>query len=746
MKNYDFNILSPFEFECFSRDLLIKREGLEFKNFADGRDGGIDLRYCSPTKGKIIVQAKRYKDYTSLFSTLKKEVEKVKKLNPDRYIIVTSVDLTAKNCDEIKTLFEPYIKSESDIIGKQDLNRLLSEYSDVELRYFKLWLASSDVLQAFLNKKVVNQSKFQLEIINECVRTYVMNQSFNDALKIVGKNRYVIISGVPGIGKTTLARMLVFYFLTKGGYDKFYYVPSNIDDAYNVFDKDSKQVFFFDDFLGNTRFVATEKNFDAKFIDFVHAVQRNSNKLLIVTTREYILKDALNYYSKLDKDSIEMAKCVVDMHDYSKYIKAQILYNHLVDSEINPDYLIEIKRNKNYKKLIYHDNFNPRIVEVLVKYAKNNSFPPEKFIEIVNGFFDNPKSVWEDAFFHLSSEAREMLEVLASLNPPIMYDQWKAAYEHFYVNTRQQKYLDEVVWENNVKMLSDCFIVIDNSGIGHSVDYHNPGIKDFIISHLERNRDKVLVIIRNACFIEQVYSLFYDDENSHGDIFINEGEYSIVLSAFTQCWDNFRSCGWLIKNTDGIITLVAKERSKQEVLYEFQRSFKKMCKSIPGIIEDKFHGDFIYDKSYLRYSMYVLEHCNFGLLKIDPDEYFEFIKSNVSNTSEYMEFIELMDTVYASKSSYKNDQELFDKLDVVFLSEIEQCNNDGCELRECMDIIKEQIPAWDCSTVDMELSEIEAEFESYIESNAIEGFEWEAGDYKYATEEQQIDNLFDTLV
>lgn len=269
MKNYDFNILSPFEFECFSRDILIKREGLEFKNFADGRDGGIDLRYCSPTNGTIIVQAKRYKDYTSLFSTLKKEVVKVKKLNPDRYIIVTSVDLTANNCDEIKTIFDPYIKSESDILGKQDLNKLLSRYPEVELHYFKLWLASTDVLETFLNKKVVNQSKFQLEIINECVRTYVMNPSFSEALDILDKNRYVVISGVPGIGKTTLARLLVFYFLTKGGYDKFYYVPSNIDDAYNVFDKDSKQVFFFDDFLGNTRFVATEKNFDAKFIDFV---------------------------------------------------------------------------------------------------------------------------------------------------------------------------------------------------------------------------------------------------------------------------------------------------------------------------------------------------------------------------------------------------------------------------------------------------------------------------------------------
>ena len=46
MLDYDFKILQPSEFECFSRDLLQAREGIFIESFADGRDKGIDLRFA----------------------------------------------------------------------------------------------------------------------------------------------------------------------------------------------------------------------------------------------------------------------------------------------------------------------------------------------------------------------------------------------------------------------------------------------------------------------------------------------------------------------------------------------------------------------------------------------------------------------------------------------------------------------------------------------------------------------------
>ena len=111
MSNYDFrNLLSAFEFECFSRDLINAHEGLDLMSFAEGRDGGIDLRYTNDKGKSVIVQAKRYKEYNELKQTLKKEVEKVKQLKPQRYMLTTSVDLTDANKQEIMGMFAPYIR------------------------------------------------------------------------------------------------------------------------------------------------------------------------------------------------------------------------------------------------------------------------------------------------------------------------------------------------------------------------------------------------------------------------------------------------------------------------------------------------------------------------------------------------------------------------------------------------------------------------------------------------------------
>ena len=255
MLNYDFKILHSNEFEWFTRDLLQASEGLRIESFADGRDGGIDLRFAFNTNQTCIVQCKRYKNWKDLLGTLKKEVPKVRKLNPQRYILSTSVDLTAANKEEIKDLFTPYIKDTAkDILGKSDLNNLLGIYPDIEKQYYKLWLGSANILELIIHKSIINWSDFEQEVIQSEIGKYVMNDSFIMALKTIIENHYVIISGIPGIGKTTLARILVYYFLAHG-YDEFIYVVDDLDKACELYDKDKKQVFFFDDFLGSNSFV-----------------------------------------------------------------------------------------------------------------------------------------------------------------------------------------------------------------------------------------------------------------------------------------------------------------------------------------------------------------------------------------------------------------------------------------------------------------------------------------------------------
>ena len=210
MLDYDFRILQPSEFECFSRDLLQARENIFIESFTDGRDKGIDLRFAYNKDHTCIIQCKRYQEWRELKSQLKKEVDKVKKLNPQRYILTTSVDLSVEQKKKTLEMFTPYIKNSADILGRRDLNNLLNLYKEIEKDYHKLWLASTNVLNLIINKATVNLSTFELENIEREIRLYVENKSLDKALEILKKNHYVVISGIPGIGKTTLARMLLF--------------------------------------------------------------------------------------------------------------------------------------------------------------------------------------------------------------------------------------------------------------------------------------------------------------------------------------------------------------------------------------------------------------------------------------------------------------------------------------------------------------------------------------------------------
>src|SRR5687768_10807619 len=88
---YDFRSLSPLDFEQLARDLLQAETGLLFESFGPGKDLGIDFRFAS-AQGSNVVQAKHYvgSSFDALVRAAKNEDNKIAKLNPARYLLVTS--------------------------------------------------------------------------------------------------------------------------------------------------------------------------------------------------------------------------------------------------------------------------------------------------------------------------------------------------------------------------------------------------------------------------------------------------------------------------------------------------------------------------------------------------------------------------------------------------------------------------------------------------------------------------------
>jgi len=512
MIDYDFLNLSPSEFENISRDLLQSKLGIFIESFITGKDGGIDFRFTTDKAKTCIIQCKRYKDYNSLLGTLKKEVKKVVRLKPTRYILTTSAGLTPPNKADILKLFHPYILSTDDILGRDDINNLLGTYKHIEAKYYKLWLTSVNILQKILHSRIYNQSSFELEDIKEHVKLYVQNDSFNEALRILNHHRYIIISGIPGIGKTTLSRMLIFYLLSEA-FDEFVYLTDTIDDGYEYFQDGKKQVFFFDDFLGKIRFDAKHLiNADSKIVRFIEKIKKSPDKILIFATREYILSQARNEFEAFNVANIEIAKCILDLSSYTRIIKAQIIYNHLFFAKVPHAHLQSLVGSGEYMALINHKNYNPRIIETIINRKIWEYCTPIEFGKAFKSYFDNPESVWLYAFENsLNKFAQYSLFVLLTMGTPVLIEDLETALREFLVKNNYKYFtaFDSITFNRAIRELENTFITTKKDSFdGIVIEFQNPSIQDFLINYLRDKDDLITSLIESFVFVDQYFNIF----------------------------------------------------------------------------------------------------------------------------------------------------------------------------------------------------------------------------------------------
>ncbi|ACF47373.1 hypothetical protein Paes_2382 (plasmid) [Prosthecochloris aestuarii DSM 271] len=516
---YDFKTLSAYDFELLVRDLLQKRLCVDLESFKSGRDGGVDLRYAPANDNELVVQCKHYAatGYTGLLSSLKKENMKVKRLAPSRYCIATSVPLTPDNKREIRSIFTPFSQSESDIFGLEDLNNLLSQYPDVERHHYKLWLTSTTVLERIVHSNVYNQTVQLVEEIQQKVRFYVQNTSFFDAVELLKEYRYCIVSGNPGIGKTFLAQMLLLEYIRQG-YEPVV-VRSHISEAFKLLKGNTKQVFYYDDFLGQTGWEdKLEKNEEQSILDFIAYVRSHKHAVFVLTTREYILQQARSVYEKLHAADFDNAKCIIELASYTRRNRAHILLNHVFFSDIPQEHKKELARKRNLLPIVDHRNYSPRIVEWMSGVQNIHGCSPGDYPDTFIKKLDDPENLWLHAYRnHLSPAARSMLLVLFSFQSPVDSDDLREAYESF--RSLEAKRFGAMRAANEFTTVLDelegSFIRCELNAHSVAVAFHNPSVRDFLEKHMSLNSDQAALLCDSLVFYDQFRGAFTPRATRH---------------------------------------------------------------------------------------------------------------------------------------------------------------------------------------------------------------------------------------
>ncbi|MDP1676866.1 MAG: restriction endonuclease [Bacteroidota bacterium] len=508
MPQYDFKSLSSYDFEILVRDLLQKELHVTLETFKAGRDNGIDLRFSHNNNQTIIIQCKHYasSSFSVLISHLKLETIKLNKLKtkPNRYILATSLGLSPDNKNRILKLFTPFILKEQDIFGNQDLNNLLKKFPSVERQNFKLWLTSAEVLNTVLHSKIFNQTQITIEKIKRKLNYYVQNESYRDAQKILRKNHYCIIAGIPGIGKTTLADILIVRYLGKG-YEAIK-ISKSISEALEIISETKKQVFYYDDFLGQTSLEhKLAKNEDEELLNFIDYVKRKKNKRFILTTREYILSQAKNVYEKISRSNFDIHKCVIDLEKYTKLQRAKILFNHIYHSLLPLHIKKQLLKDHSYKKIVGHPNFNPRIVEWMTGAEFYTPKPKENYVRAFLNNLDDPSRLWKHIYDNqLSIASKKLLVVLTTLPSEVLIKDLELAFDAFYSIKNTTSSFDEQTFTNSMHELDGNFIKTEKIGRNIIVSFHNPSVRDFLEKLLKDNDKLIKQIFNSIVFFNQI--------------------------------------------------------------------------------------------------------------------------------------------------------------------------------------------------------------------------------------------------
>jgi hypothetical protein len=397
--DYDFSQLNDKEFEIFVVDLLSVAFDTRIERFKAGKDGGVDGRFFSDSGNEIFIQCKHYikSGYRTLISKLKnEELKKVKKLNPAKYIFVTSLPLSRANKKEIQTIFQPYIKKSNDIYGQEDLNDLLVKNPKVEETHFKLWITSTTVFNRIINNAIKGRSEFELEQIQNRSYKYIETGNHEKALKILQEKHVLLISGEPGIGKTTLAENLCLFFASKNY--EFIDIEESLSEAENIYDRGKKQVYYFDDFLGSNYFEAIENKKDSHIVKFIERIKNDKSKRFILTSRTNILNSGIIHSSFFANHKIRNHEFMLTIDNLTAFDRARILYNHIWFSKLSEEFINELYEDKRYKEIINHKNFNPRLIEFISDIDRLTALSSSEYWSYILKTLNNPKDIWSDCF------------------------------------------------------------------------------------------------------------------------------------------------------------------------------------------------------------------------------------------------------------------------------------------------------------------------------------------------------------
>lgn len=670
---FNYENLSDVEFEELCKDIMQKKLGSSLYTYTKGRDGGIDIcdDFCNP---KVIIQVKHYKNYSILKSSLKKEPKKLDQIRETgisddfEYYICTSCGLTRANVMEIHKIFEGYICSDDYILGRNEIEDFLNSEKgkDVLFKHHKLGLSSYTIAETIYYDATID-SKALFDEIENIKKFFVPTVEFNRILNALSQKRIVILTGNPGVGKTMTSKMLILEMVNRG-YRIIYVSDHNIKESKALLSRDSdeKELIFLDDCFGQRYFELKDET-GAELNALIRYVRAHSNKILLMNSRVSIYHEAKERYSDFADDVMnkKLSEVCIEMKDLEVVDRAQIFYNHLYFNNVSTLYLNAIKDRYNYRKIVRHPNYSPRIISHVTSKSVIEAYSPQEYVRYIFYVLDNPALIWENEYIErLSNVDRMFMNTLFSLSDGVVPIE---VHKRAYMARLRYDRIDSTgnVWEKSKKRLVGSMLKMVSRDGTEELSVADPSVNDYLESYLNNNICEVNTILHAATEYIQFQRLNQDkfiDRIKDGTAislnFTNDGDRALCILSE------------VLKKTiilDEYSKLVKSFYRKPMSTYNMDNA-KSVISVYIGLLQEQF--DEVYkSKHYVN-----AESIHFLLHEIEFSDFEDFFETVKKYRQEWLfdEFKETInECIYQSLSEYiksatvedYNDDNLMEILD-----------------------------------------------------------------------------------
>lgn len=425
-----------------------------------------------------------------------------------RVYLGTALHLLPRHKKDIRRML-PAVQEEEDILGADDWAGRSARHDSIRKRYPMLMKGDADNLRHLLREDQdgvdAAERELLLQEIEESLRCFALPPRAEEALQRLLREKALIITGEPGIGKTTLAHYLLRRLIVEEGYEP---VPlrSDIREGHQALRPDRRQVFLYDDFLGECFYRDhLRRHEDGSIADFIAHLRRSEGKLIILTSREYIFRQAGAAHEAFNEANTALYTLRLHMAATDEDFRAEILHRHLLHKGFSPRRIAALSRAPRggfapsaLRRIIYHPNFNPRILDTALRRIATLGPHCDLAGRLLRAL-DNPYELYENAFLNeLSPAQRGMLLALATLprDCPL------GTLRHLLQQTEGT--LTEAP-EDSLHVLLGTFLTTHPDALHrHLVNFLNPGVRDFCHRYLHLHPEETERLVRKGRAAEQL--------------------------------------------------------------------------------------------------------------------------------------------------------------------------------------------------------------------------------------------------